>query len=154
MSSREMPPLPLTGGCLCGRVRYEVRVEPLTIVACHCTICQVRTGSAFSMSIPIPREGFGLTEGATITRDLPGGSGKLLTQHFCEECLVRTHTEPHVNRALIYVRPGTLDDTKWIEPAAQIWTRSAQPWACPDNIPSFETMTSDFNELVRAYRER
>mgnify|MGYP002879223514 CR=1 FL=1 len=39
----------LTGGCLCGAVRYTLhegfRLNPY---ACHCTDCQSRTGSAFS----------------------------------------------------------------------------------------------------------
>lgn len=145
-------PLPLTGSCLCRRVRYEVRVEPFTIVVCHCTICQRRTGSAFSISMPVAREGFALTEGVTITRDLPGGSGALLTQHFCENCLVRTHTEPHVNRAVVYVRPGTLDERSWIRPAAQLWTGSSQPWACAEGLLAFEGNAPDPSELQRAFR--
>ena len=144
--------LPLTGRCLCGRVRYEVHMQPLTLVVCHCTICQARTGSAFSMSMPVPSEGFVLIEGATITRDLPGGSGALLTQHFCEHCLTRTHTAPHVFPNVIYVRPGTLDDRSWLKPAAQLWTRSAQRWACVEGVLSFETSASDPRQLAEAFR--
>ncbi len=29
---------------------------------------------------------------------------------------------------LLSVRSGTFDDTSWIEPVGDIWTRSAQPW--------------------------
>ena len=50
-SSRPAPPLdgrprcPLTGGCLCGGVRFEV-TEPLVSASwCHCTRCQRRTGT-------------------------------------------------------------------------------------------------------------
>lgn len=148
------PPLPWLGGCLCKRVRYEVRVQPLTLTVCHCTICQSRTGSAFSMAMALVRDGFSLTGAATITRDLPGGSGALLTQHFCESCLVRTHTEPHTNRGVVYVRPGTLDDTSWLVPAAQIWTGNAQRWACREGMLSFEAGAPDPGALVRAYRQR
>ena len=43
-----MPELPLTGGCLCGGVRYEVS-EPLVSASyCHCTRCQRRSGTAAS----------------------------------------------------------------------------------------------------------
>jgi hypothetical protein len=146
--------LPLTGGCVCRRVRYEVRTEPLTIVLCHCTGCQTRTGSAFSMSMPVMREGFVLTESTTITRDLPGASGALLTQHFCEHCLTRTHTEPHSNRSVVYVRPGTLDDTTWITPSAQLWVCEAQKWACAEGITTFEGNAPDPGALVKAYRQR
>jgi hypothetical protein len=131
-------------------VRYEVRTEPLTIVLCHCTICQRRTGSAFSMSMPVVREGFVFVEGETIKRDLPGGSGSLNTQHFCEHCLVRVVTEPHVNRAVVYVRPGTLDETRWLQPRAQLWTDFGQPWACCEGIESFGEGAPDPRALIRA----
>src|SRR5919112_1648854 len=43
-----MSELPLTGGCLCGGVRFEVS-EPLVSASyCHCTRCQRRTGTAAS----------------------------------------------------------------------------------------------------------
>ncbi|WP_432416642.1 GFA family protein [Rhizobium leguminosarum] len=37
-----------TGGCLCGRVRYEVRGEPYVSGLCHCATCRKLTGSAYS----------------------------------------------------------------------------------------------------------
>jgi hypothetical protein len=34
---------------------------------------------------------------------------------------------------VVFLKAGTIDDTSWFEPTAEIWTRSAQPWA-----PHFE----------------
>src|ERR1044072_649755 len=50
-----MTDLPLTGGCNCGAVRYEV-TEPLRLARyCHCKRCQRRTGTAASASAhPVP----------------------------------------------------------------------------------------------------
>ena len=48
-----MAELTLTGGCLCGAVRFEV-TEPLVSAGyCHCTRCQRRTGTAASASARI-----------------------------------------------------------------------------------------------------
>jgi hypothetical protein len=41
---------PLTGGCLCGDVRFVVTALPRGLVYCHCTRCQRRTGTAFSVA--------------------------------------------------------------------------------------------------------
>lgn len=57
------PVLPLTGGCPCEAVRFEVTAMPLLLYACHCTECQRWSGSAFSMSMPVAANSFGLTRG-------------------------------------------------------------------------------------------
>src|SRR5260370_41115109 len=42
----------LEGGCSCGAVRFALE-SALWVVACHCSICKKRTGSAFGISIPV-----------------------------------------------------------------------------------------------------
>ena len=46
------------GRCLCGLVTYEAEVDPARVSACHCTDCQMLTGSAYRVSVPAPRETF------------------------------------------------------------------------------------------------
>src|SRR5215831_5139117 len=53
--------LPQTGGCQCGQVRYEITEEPQSVYTCHCLDCQRLTGSAFSLGIDVPENGFRLT---------------------------------------------------------------------------------------------
>ena len=55
------------GGCHCGYLRYEAEVDPANATICHCTDCQVLTGSAFSVVVS-PREGsFRLLSGEPAT---------------------------------------------------------------------------------------
>jgi hypothetical protein len=45
--------LPLTGGCICGGIRYEITQAPVAVYACHCTDCQRITSSAFSIGVVV-----------------------------------------------------------------------------------------------------
>ena len=52
--------LPQTGGCQCGKIRYEISETPQSVYACHCRDCQRLTSSAFSMGIVVPEAAFKL----------------------------------------------------------------------------------------------
>jgi len=43
-----------TGGCLCGRVRYECSADPLFMGHCHCRDCQKASGGAYEPDIGLP----------------------------------------------------------------------------------------------------
>ncbi len=46
---------------------------------------------------------------------------------------------PLFSRGTISVKPGTLDDTKWLQPQVHLWTRSKQPWVIiPEGVESHE----------------
>jgi hypothetical protein len=55
--------LPLSGGCLCGALRYEISEAPLLTYTCYCIDCQHLTGTAFSLAITVPERAFRLTKG-------------------------------------------------------------------------------------------
>ncbi len=54
---------PLTGGCLCGGVRYEVSAPLVSAGYCHCTRCQRRTGTAAAVWEALPDDGLPRYEG-------------------------------------------------------------------------------------------
>lgn len=144
--------LPLTGGCACGAVGYAVTAAPLTVYLCHCHDCQTRTGTAFSMGLPVPRSGFAITQGVPERRERAANSGRVSLQHHCPQCLARTHAEAEATPQIVTVRAGTLDDTSWVKPVAQMWTESAQPWAVQPHLLSYEKEPADPLEPVRAFR--
>ncbi len=120
--------LPLTGGCQCGRIRYEVTEEPLTLYCCHCHECQKQSSSAFGMSLPLKKEAVRMTAGTPRRWQRKALSGAMVDCAFCGDCGTRLFHESERNPGVLVVKPGTLDDTSWLEPVGHIWTSSAQPW--------------------------
>src|SRR5438067_13713961 len=78
--------LPLTGGCLCGALRYEVGEAPLMTYTCHCTDCQHITSSAFSLAITVRDSAFRLTKGEPRPVQRTADSGRIVTRWLCPEC--------------------------------------------------------------------
>ena len=120
--------LPLTGGCQCGRVRYAAEAEPLTLYACHCTECQRQSASAFGLSMPVLAEALRLTSARPKEWRRTADSGRTVACQFCGDCGTRLLHRPERNPAVVNLKPGTLDDTAWLDPLGHVWTKSAQPW--------------------------
>lgn len=119
-----VPPLPLAGGCQCGRVRYLVKTAPLTFYLCHCRECQRHTSSAFGESLRVAQSDFSV-KGAVRQIQRVADSGVQRQGWFCPECGVRLW-HGSGDSAEINVKAGTLDDTSWLVPAGHIWAGSRQ----------------------------
>ncbi len=143
---------PLEGGCICGTLRYRVSDLPLSVLACHCGNCKRRSGAAYSLSMMTLRKDFEQTSGETITCEVAGGSGSMHRQHYCPNCLTRTHSEMLAYPEIVTVRPGTLDDPRAVTPIAQIWTKLALSYALLPNIRGFEENPPDVAALIGEWR--
>jgi hypothetical protein len=133
-----MPDLPLTGGCLCGGIRYEV-TEPLAGAAyCHCTRCQRRSGTAAQASAKIAPGSLRLTAGEQHLRDWapPGG----LAKTFCGECGSALFGRDPETGEIVVVRLGAIDGDPGIRPQARQFVAYAAPWEpIPDDgLPRFD----------------
>ena len=147
-----LPPLPLRGGCQCGRVRYEVRAAPFTLYACHCKECQRQSASAFGMSLRVPRDSVRRRGPIRVARradaDAPPVRGL-----YCEYCGVRV-IHDRAGRDTVNMKAGSLDDTSWLRPVGHIWTRSAQPWSRPASGPLvYEGQPSSYGALIEAWTD-
>jgi hypothetical protein len=118
---------PISGGCLCGKVRYTVTAEPLLRAVCHCRDCQRFTGSGFVAIMQVPRDSVRI-EGELRGIDLPGGSGKTIRRLFCPNCGSSLFAEPFLRPGRINVMAGTLDDPKAFTPTTEIFCVHAFPW--------------------------
>ena len=118
----------LTGGCLCGAVRYRLaegfRMNPY---ACHCTDCQSRTGSAFSLHMLFSLADLHLTGDLDIGEYVqPSGAASRI--HGCAKCKARIYAENDGRPGIASLRCGTLDNSSEVIPAVHIWVKSKQAW--------------------------
>jgi len=131
----------MTGRCSCEAVRYEVAGEPLFTHACHCTMCQRRSGGAFGLSMLIEPEQLRITQGELTPFEIRADSGNLKVNYFCARCGTMIYNMAPARPGIVVLRPGTLDDTSRVRPQAHIWMKSRQPWVNPgDGAPCFDLM--------------
>jgi len=146
---------PYTGGCVCGATRYRLTAEPLTFYACHCTDCQKRSGSAFGLSMWVDKAAFELVQGEPTTHTTTFGDGRAAGSRNCARCGTHLWTAMPRYPEFVLLRPGTLDDTSWLEPVAHLWTRSAQPWfRFPGGVATYDTQPPDILELATLWQSR
>src|SRR5204862_5372537 len=103
-------PLHITGGCHCGAIRYEADVDPDRVSACHCTDCQVLTGTAFRISIRALPGSLRFLTGTPRVYTKTADSGRQREQGFCEQCGSPIFaTSPGPEPRAYNIRAGTVD---------------------------------------------
>lgn len=117
----------LTGGCLCGDVRYRSISPALRIGICHCTHCQKQSGGAFSVFAAFPVDAVEIT-GETVAYLDEGSSGHMVIRRFCGRCGSALFSDLAAQPGIRIIKAGTLDNVRDLAPQFQIWCDSAQPW--------------------------
>jgi hypothetical protein len=130
--TRTFPEVPnsITGGCMCGAVRYRISEKPLATGLCHCNRCRPQSGSAFSTIIIIKRSAFEL-EGPTSVFEDVGASGKRVGRRSCAKCGSPLTTESDVAPEVMFVKAGCIDNNKWFRPAMELFVTRHRPWVAP-----------------------
>ena len=130
----------MTGGCLCGAIRYESSGEPVFALQCHCRDCQRSSGTAYIAAVRVPSAGFRITKGTPKCYVAKSDAGNEITRTFCGDCGSPLYVQVSTRLDLVGLRVGTLDDPSWFHAEADIFVRSAQPWDHMDPaIPKYDT---------------
>src|SRR5271165_2392302 len=130
----------VTGGCMCGAVRYEYAGEPIFAGNCHCRDCQRAGGGAGSAVFGVSKAGLKIT-GPVKYHEVLGGSGQKISRGFCSTCGARLVSFPSSSPDLATIAAGSLDDPSSYKPQMDIFTASAQPWDVMDPaLPKFPRM--------------
>ena len=124
----------MTGGCLCGAVRYTCESDPLLCVTCHCKNCQRQAGSGWSMIMGVPAAALSVI-GEVKTFEDHGESGGAVLRQFCPNCGSPLFSRVSAAPDLVFIKAGTLDDTSAFTPQMQFWTDSKQHWVEIAGVP-------------------
>jgi hypothetical protein len=140
-----MTDLPLTGGCLCGGVRFELAGEPLNAGYCHCTRCQKRTGSAVSAQARIDGRDFRWIQGEELVKTWRHADGGF-EKGFCTECGAHLFSRNPDDPSQMTIRMSAFDHDPGVPMTWRSHVAYAAPWEeIPDDgIERFDEGTPAF----------
>ena len=118
----------MKGSCLCGAVRFGVTGTPTACDLCHCSRCRAASGSAFLAELEFTTAEFEWISGRSLVktyeaavRNWPPGYRRA----FCPVCGAAV---PIVDREIIRVPAGALEDDPGVRPKRHIFVDSEAPW--------------------------
>ena len=127
----------LSGGCLCGAVRYEISGELAPIQVCHCSQCRKAQGGPFATNIPVEVARFRLLSGAAQLAEFRASPQK--KRVFCRTCGSPIYSARDTLPEILRVRAGTLDEPLRTNLEAHYYVGSrASWWPLADNLPQYQ----------------
>jgi hypothetical protein len=115
----------VTGGCLCGKVRFIASSRPYRVGLCHCLDCRKHHGALFHASAIFPETS------VTISGETHSYAGR----HFCPTCgssvFARSDDEIEINL-------GSLDAPDQFTPTYELWTIRRESWLPPFPLRQYE----------------
>ena len=117
----------LTGGCICGQVKYQITEKPLFTQACHCNDCKFLTGSSYVVNSSV-LENTLIVEGEVSSTELKAGSGASCKTYFCNKCGAYVYADYDSAVKRLTLRTKTLDNPEKFPPQVHIFTKDKDPW--------------------------
>ena len=108
----------VTGGCLCGKVRFIASGRPYRVGLCHCLDCRKHHGALFHASAIFPEQA------VTVSGETSDYAGRF----FCPRCgsSVFSRSDDEIELNL-----GSLDEPNQFVPTYELWTIRREAWLPP-----------------------
>jgi hypothetical protein len=107
-------------------VRFEITAPFRRANYCHCSRCRKHSGAAALAQGRVPREGFGLLQGAELIETYRPPQG--MSKAFCRACGSSLFGGTWPEGPEVSVRLGSLDDDPGIRPQYHSFVDSRAPW--------------------------
>ncbi len=150
---------PVTGGCLCGEVRYQVNEPPIDTNYCHCRMCQRFSGAPVVAATAFPTKSLVVTQGNPkyfkVTHEHAAfyKSSLIAERGFCPDCGSSLFYRPLVQRwsDWVVVFTASLDSPEDFAPDWHLGVESQMPWFdIHDSLP--RKRCKDSPGLVAAWK--
>jgi hypothetical protein len=127
----------LSGGCLCGAVRYEADAAPAFQVKCYCSDCRKTSAAGHAAMMGFPKDKVRV-EGDVRAYVSKADSGADAARAFCPICGAGVYATNSSMSHMIFLRASTLDDPSLFAPQLIVYASRAPAWD-PVNrgVPSF-----------------
>jgi adenylate cyclase len=139
----------ITGGCLCGAVRYLIDQAPIDTLYCHCSMCQRFSGAPIVAATAVTRPSLQFTQGKPKYYQ----SSPIAKRGFCTNCGSSLIYKPTVRRMgdWITVFTASMDNARDYAPSWHLGTESQMlPWLeLKDELP--RVRCKDSPGLVKAW---
>ncbi len=126
----------LSGGCLCGGVRYRLTGPARDILNCHCTNCR-RTHGHVAAYTAVKRSELELSQAETLSwyHDESPGTDR----GFCNRCGASLFWDPRDDSNRISISAGTLDHSRGLSTVGHVFVGEAGSYyRVDDGLPQFE----------------
>ena len=125
----------------CGQIKFEAIIDPETATICHCTDCQINSGTAFGYVVGAINDSFNLLKGELSFYIKLADSGAKRELAFCGKCGTRIYAKPENGKSGFFgLRVGTIRQRKSLHPKRQVWKKSCLDWVdCIETDQTFDT---------------
>lgn len=132
----------IDGQCHCGRVTFSAEINPEAVSVCHCTDCQMLTGSPFRVTVLCSGHAVRLSGEPPKVYGKRGDNGRMRFQHFCGDCGSPLFSSGEGDATDDWgIRWGSISQRDGLRPARQIWCQSAALWI--DAVPGLPGRPKD-----------
>ncbi len=131
--------MPITGGCMCGAIRYEATEPPQRVGYCHCRMCQKWTGNVFLTYAMFRSAAFRFTQGEPRFYK----SSVVLERGFCANCGTQVCDHYLKGSDHMFAFVGSLDHPEDWPPDHHGGIESQMPWLdIHDDLPRIRCQDS------------
>ena len=138
----------ITGGCLCGEVRYECTSLPNPGLYCHCRNCQKAHAAPYAALTIVPPSNITITKGEVAHYERTSESENMTYREFCPNCGTQLFSGSLVHSQVKSIKIATLDNPNLVKPDKHVWLESSVDWVClNDGLPQFDKQPSSTEQF-------